>query len=179
MTKTNIYSQIKQELQEIEFAMQNGFTDYKRVEEKDGSISFSGTFGYMSFNKEQSEVVQTLINCYIIGYKEMEILKKQKVENLEVTPAPAGEFDIEQDKNFKDLTGKELKVLKAIIKNSECEYGLPCDKKRVALSSGINGKSLSGVVSSLSQKGIVEQYDYSEFDGEFFLSEKLFNLYCI
>ena len=73
---------------------------------------------------------------------------------------------------FEGLTEKEAAVLMAIVEHSECEYGLPCDKKAVAKTSGVRGKSLSGVIASLTKKGIVEPYEADDFDGEFFLTEE-------
>lgn len=73
-----------------------------------------------------------------------------------------------------DLTEKEKVVLQAIVDNSY-EYGLGIESRDLNIS--IKGKSLSGVIGSLTKKGYVEGYmdgDSIGFDEFFNLTEEWF-----
>lgn len=56
---------MKQTLAEIKFALENGFTEIKKGTEKDGSITYQGTFGYVAVTSEEAKQIDTLIAEYV------------------------------------------------------------------------------------------------------------------
>ncbi|QMS41935.1 putative transcriptional regulator [Bacillus phage Bolokhovo] len=70
------------------------------------------------------------------------------------------------------LTAKEASVLNAIIENT-FEFGLPVTTNTIKNHTGFSKRVISGVLSSLYSKGIVEDYGNEEKD-EFILSQWVF-----
>lgn len=53
-------------LAEIKFALENGFTKVTRTTEKDGSVVFIGTFGYVAMsNAEDIKAIEDLISEFV------------------------------------------------------------------------------------------------------------------
>lgn len=153
---------------EIKFALENGFTEIKRYEEKDGNIAFIGSFGYVvASNEEEVKAIDDLINQYVkVEKSEAELLREWEENNEAIT--------IEKPKSeiIEGLTEKESKVLMAMYKHTD-EFGLPVRVIEIKEETKYSKRSITGILSSLYKKGLVEEFQAEEYiKNEFMLSEE-------
>lgn len=168
---------MKNLLNEIKFALENGFTKVEKIIEKDGSIAFVGTFGYVATTTiEEVEAIEKLITQYVKFEKtEAELLLEwekendgiviEKLENPEVIAAPV----------IEGLTEKEEAVIRAMF---ECtiEFGLPVEVDEIKDITKYSKRTIVGVLSSLYKKKFVEEFKAEEYiKNEFMLSEVTYN----
>lgn len=147
---------LKHELDMIKFAFENGHTKMERIVQPNNDIAYVGAWGTFILTDNYEIIAMDSV----INYMLEELIKQNEVtEEIQVVETTEVFENSNEIIDSFDLTEKEAKVLKAIVHLSESEeFGLPVWNEEVQKYSGIKGKSYSGVISSLFNKGYIETY---------------------